>query len=171
MFKSSISSYLFPQWFKKNSSTTNNQQQQQQSVDVNSIPRNFTISNQDNKLINVSMNTEIDEFIDIQTKPLSYAEVASIGKTKKQTSNKISSSKETNINNQLNEGFKKDQEQNEERGDSFEIPNTHGIDEIQYEPFKSGEEYDRSMNYKNKQSKAIIKKKNLHREFKNKQKS
>ena len=61
---------------QKNTTTT--------TVDEDSkpIPKNFTISNQDNKLINVSMDKEIDEFIDIQTKPLSYAEVAQFGKYK-----------------------------------------------------------------------------------------
>ena len=81
MFKSSFNASSFiPTWFKKLSTST-----QSNAVDPSTIPRNFTISNTDNKLINVSMNNvqhDDDEFIDIETKPLSYAEVASLGKTK-----------------------------------------------------------------------------------------
>lgn len=167
MFKStssSISSYLFPQWFKKNTTTT--------TVDEDSkpIPKNFTISNQDNKLINVSMDKEIDEFIDIQTKPLSYAEVAQFGKYKKQSISKPSSSSSStnskfeNLSNSLKKIDNDKEEESKTKKDLLDL----NPDEIQYEPFKSGEEYDRNMNYKNKQSKAIIKKKKLHREYKNK---
>ncbi|RCK64217.1 hypothetical protein Cantr_10472 [Candida viswanathii] len=164
MFKSSISSYLFPQWFTKKSTVTTPSTPE---VDAQAIPRNFTISNQDNKLINVSMNNEEDEFVDIQTKPLSYAEVASFGKNKKQTA--LAKPAATRVEkNQFNVLKKEDEDEAAAGRDSLEIA---GPEDVAYEPFKSGDEYDRNMSYKNKQSKAIIKKKKLNRELKNKQKS
>ncbi|CAX45245.1 conserved hypothetical protein [Candida dubliniensis CD36] len=167
MFKSSfISNNFIPSWFKKSSTST---QSNVVVVDPSTIPKNFTISNTDNKLINVSMNNvqhDDDEFIDIETKPLSYAEVASLGKNKKQT-NMAKPSKGVINKNQFNVLNDKDINDNED-GEK----NGHGgvMDiEINYqydEPIKSGDEYNKSKSYKLKQQKSIHKKKQLHREFK-----
>ncbi|EMG49609.1 hypothetical protein SBY92_004524 [Candida maltosa Xu316] len=169
MFKSSISSYLFPQWFKKSPSN--------QQVDPKTIPKNFTITNPEtNKLINVSMNTEEDEeFVDIQTKPLSYAEVASLGKNKKQNSViKVAKPSKRKIeSNQFN--VLSSEETNKVRDsidEAYDYDNEPAVAaSLVYEPFKSDDEYMRSKNYKMKQSKAVNKKKQFNRELKNKQKS
>ncbi|EGW32375.1 uncharacterized protein SPAPADRAFT_61452, partial [Spathaspora passalidarum NRRL Y-27907] len=80
MFKTQLTSYLFPQWFKSS------KQEPVAATIPGPIPKSFTISNNDNKLINISMkeHTAEDEFIDISYKQLSYAEVAELAKNKKQ---------------------------------------------------------------------------------------
>lgn len=162
MFKSSFNASSFiPTWFKKLSTST-----QSNAVDPSTIPRNFTISNTDNKLINVSMNNvqhDDDEFIDIETKPLSYAEVASLGKNKKQI-NMAKPSKGVINKNQFNVLNDKDINANEDSDKDV----IHGkeVDNYQYDPIKSGDEYDKSKSYKLKQQKSVHKKKQLHREFK-----
>lgn len=97
MFKSTWS-YLIPSWSKKPSTTTTVEGE---------IPQSFTVKGANDKnskshnLYNISMNeaNEVDEFIDISYKKLSYAEVAALSKNKQQTSKLSKPQKErTNAN-------------------------------------------------------------------------
>ncbi|CAI5756940.1 unnamed protein product [Candida verbasci] len=156
MFKSSISSYLIPQWFNRNKPIT------KQQTDSSSIPKNIIIKNDDNKLINISMNNNKvsldegeDDFIDIQTKQLTYAEVASLGKNKSQTNNKV---KKTSIpskgiveSNQF-DVLGDDLEKSQDAIEASTQPTT-------YDLFKTDDEYQKSKNYKSKQFETIQKKK------------
>ncbi|KAI5961386.1 uncharacterized protein KGF55_004009 [Candida pseudojiufengensis] len=177
MFKtSSYSSYLIPTWFKKP------QTKQTTSIDPSTIPKSFNISNDDNKLINILMKEhhqniedkeggegeQEEEFIDIQTKQLSYAEVALLGQNKKQqTTNSIGGnykfkskpSKGKILNNQYNVLTRtKDGDKDLE----------HLEDSTNFEPFKNDDEYLRSLNYKNKQYKSIKDKKLKSKNYKQK---
>ncbi|RLV94500.1 hypothetical protein JA1_001712 [Spathaspora sp. JA1] len=150
MFKAQFTSYFIPQWFKSS-------KQDVAPTIPGPIPKSFTISNNDNKLINISMkehrgnnNTE-DEFIDISYKQLSYAEVAELAKNKKQK-DKVpvapSQPSRGKVNtNQFNALATEDEDDYED--------STHPI----YETSKSDEEYAKSMNFKNKQYETVQKKK------------
>ncbi|KAK6455617.1 uncharacterized protein RJT20DRAFT_48534 [Scheffersomyces xylosifermentans] len=87
MFKSNLSSFFVPGWFKKAPVASKDSAEVSNASD---IPKNFTIpsSQNKNKLINISMKDsteggDTDSFVDIEYRQLTYAEVASMAKDKK----------------------------------------------------------------------------------------
>ncbi|KAI5954630.1 hypothetical protein KGF54_002406 [Candida jiufengensis] len=167
MFKTS--SYFIPTWFKKQ-----NLKESTTSIDPSTIPKSFNISNDDNKLINILMKEQNDEeeeeFIDIQTKQLSYAEVALLGQNKKQSNNYLQKSKpsrgliEKNQFNVLQHSTSTSQSLVKEQPKKEELENLE--DSLTFEQHKSNDEYSKSLNYKNKQYKTIKDKKLKSKNFK-----
>ncbi|ABN65460.2 predicted protein [Scheffersomyces stipitis CBS 6054] len=85
MFKSSISSYFVPSWFRKPAASSKD------TARATTGPKSFTIPSPENsnQLVNISMKDtaetgDADSFVDIEYRHLTYAEAASLAKDKKQ---------------------------------------------------------------------------------------
>ncbi|CAK9436806.1 uncharacterized protein LODBEIA_P13280 [Lodderomyces beijingensis] len=177
MFKTSFTSFAFPQWFKK-------PEQQQQQVDPKTIPKSFNIQ-KDNKLVNVSMSPlsskvkggaageqgELDEedFIEISMKSLTYAEAAALGKPKKPTviakpSKGIVEENQFTVLDDASDKLDKLEPATAAAaavagvksaivgGDDDLVAVVAPVDDsVEYEPFKSDDEYTRSQHYKKQQ--------------------
>ncbi|KAG7661986.1 uncharacterized protein J8A68_004486 [[Candida] subhashii] len=163
MFKQSFASYLIPQWFKR--SPTTESSPLTAGASNAPIPKSFTISNPDNKLISISMkehNNDDLDFIDIQSKELSYAEVASLAKNKKQTTLKqktnlpspgrTTTNQFNALNTDVNDELLDDHETNEDT------------------TLKSDYEYQKSRNFRSKQFETVQKKKQRNADYKAKMK-
>ncbi|KAI3402462.2 hypothetical protein KGF56_004759 [Candida oxycetoniae] len=170
MFKSTFV-YLLPQWFNKSSRS----QHQQSPIDPKTIPKSFNVQNHDNKLINIKMDStqageqggdaeDDDEYVEISTTPLSYAEVAQLGLNKEPANLQIPKA--------LPSRGKIDQNQYTILPDNRESDTcVAGNDLDEFSLFKTGDEYERSQNYKGKQLEMNKMRKVKSREMKKKRKS